>query len=74
LVSKKIYNKVEIQILIENKINRKIVFSGGFKLMINGENLNVVQIPMMKFVYNISDYEFVSVSFNEIIKKILDFF
>jgi hypothetical protein len=30
--------------------------------MINGENLNVVQIPMMKFVYNISDYEFVSVS------------
>ncbi|CAF4845536.1 unnamed protein product, partial [Rotaria sp. Silwood2] len=33
---------------------------GGFKLIVNGENLDVVQMPMMKFVYNISDYVFIS--------------
>jgi hypothetical protein len=64
LVTKKIYHKVKDEISIAI-INRKRAFfssSGGFKLIINGENLNVVQIPMMKFVYNSSDYEFVSVS------------
>ncbi len=53
---------------ILNRKKNKFTFSGGFKLIINGENLNVVQIPMMKFVYNISDYEFVSVK----IKKNFD--
>jgi hypothetical protein len=28
--------------------------------MITGENLDVIQLPMMKFVYNESDFEFVS--------------
>ncbi|CAF0773881.1 unnamed protein product [Adineta ricciae] len=36
------------------------ILSGGFKLIVNGQDLNVVQMPIMKFVYNISDYEFIS--------------
>ncbi|CAF3574252.1 unnamed protein product [Rotaria socialis] len=39
---------------------KKSILSGGFKLFVNGENLDVVQLPIMKFVYNISDYEFIS--------------
>ena len=46
-----------------------IFLSGGFKLVVHGENLDVVQLPMMKFVYNISDYEFVSVSLNEMFEE-----
>ncbi|CAF2311605.1 unnamed protein product [Rotaria sp. Silwood2] len=39
---------------------KKSILSGGFKLIVNGENVDVVQMPMMKFVYNISDYVFIS--------------
>jgi hypothetical protein len=36
--------------------------SGGMKLMVSGQNLDVVQAPMMKSIYNASIYEFASVS------------
>ncbi|CAF0881012.1 unnamed protein product [Adineta steineri] len=39
---------------------KKSILSGGIKLTITGEYLDVVQIPMMKFVYNLSDFEFIS--------------
>ena len=39
-----------------------LCFSGGFKMTILGENLDIVQNPMMKLFLNKSDYEFVSVS------------
>jgi hypothetical protein len=42
----------------------KLVFSGGFKLTVNGKHLDVVQSPIMKLFYNISDFEFISVSLN----------
>lgn len=41
-------------------------FSGGFELIINGNYLNNIQNPLMKFVSNNSDYEFSSVSFTRI--------
>ena len=36
--------------------------SGGMKLIVSGQNLDVVQKPMIKSIYNSSVYEFISVS------------
>jgi hypothetical protein len=58
LVSTEIHSKVQINIFISIRSN--IRFSGGFKLTITGENFEVIQTPMMKFVYNTSDFEFIS--------------
>jgi hypothetical protein len=36
------------------------------KLIVSGQNLDVVQTPMMKFVYNVSVFEFITVSRREV--------
>jgi hypothetical protein len=48
---------------MQRKEKMRVYFSsGGIRLMVSGQNLDVVQAPMMKSVYNASIYEFVSVS------------
>ncbi|CAF3033085.1 unnamed protein product [Rotaria sp. Silwood2] len=39
---------------------KKSIISGGIKLIVSGQNLNVVQKPIMKFVYNTSIVKFIS--------------
>ncbi|CAF1388189.1 unnamed protein product [Adineta steineri] len=40
---------------------KKSIISGGMKLIISGQNLDVVQKPMMKFISNSSIFEFITV-------------
>lgn len=44
------------------RINADFFVSGGMKLMVSGQNLDVVQKPLMKFVYNVSIFELTTVS------------
>ncbi len=44
----------------------ELSFSGGMKLFVSGQNLDVVQTPMMKFVYNVSVFEFITVSWRDV--------
>ncbi len=48
-----------------NEFN-ELRFSGGMKLIVSGQNLDVVQTPMMKFVYNVSVFEFITVSWRDV--------
>jgi len=48
-----------------NEFN-ELHFSGGMKLIVSGQNLDVVQTPMMKFVYNVSVFEFITVSWRDV--------
>ncbi|UJR25877.1 hypothetical protein I4U23_007227 [Adineta vaga] len=56
----KTYFQCRTDPIISDWYPKKSILSGGFKLTVNGQHLDVVQMPMMKFVYNISDYEFIS--------------
>ncbi|CAF4300412.1 unnamed protein product, partial [Adineta steineri] len=39
---------------------KKSIISGGMKLIVSGQNLDVVQKPMMKFISNSSIFEFIT--------------
>jgi len=69
LVSKKSDNEVLIFDLKGKEKRENIFFSGGIKLFISGQNLDVVQKPMMKSIYNSSIFEFISVSRQEKLKS-----
>ena len=38
-------------------------YSGGIKLLVLGQNLNIVQQPRMKFISNITIWEYTSVCY-----------
>ena len=54
--------EVRIGSVSSNERNERLFCSGGMKLTISGQNLDVVQKPMLKSIYNSSAHEFVTVS------------
>ncbi|CAF0972266.1 unnamed protein product [Rotaria sordida] len=56
----KTYFQCRANPIILNWYPKKSIISGGIKLIVSGQNLNVVQKPMMKFIYNTSILEFIS--------------
>ncbi|CAF4667346.1 unnamed protein product [Rotaria sp. Silwood1] len=56
----KTYFQCRANPIIFNWHPKKSILSGGIKLIVSGQNLNVAQKPMMKFVYNTSILEFIS--------------
>ena len=48
--------------MFSNVDKMMFIFSGGMKLLVSGQNLDVVQEPLMKSTYNESIFEFVSVN------------